>query len=317
MKFQFRGPFDPYRDYLPGDIFSRNGKSYVVSRDGSAMPTAAKPDPVLDRIAADGRDGVDGVGRDGKDGADAKAFRPRGAYKRKNYEALDMVEHLGSSYICVTATRLAPPNKAWQLLAKAGAAGKDGHNGSAVKGARGRGVHWTGPFSATRHYSQDELVEFDGNVYIAVVSHTSTAPPSGEWNLFTAGGSGGGFEPTPAIFDSDALKGFAVFVSSDGHVDNAIATAAATAGVVGICAGDVAAGNAGQYITEGAVTRDDWTPVAGTEFLAPGAYYYLSALSAGQITSVAPTTDTQLVAPIGRAQSTTQLDCEFSQAVLL
>ncbi len=133
----------------------------------------------------------------------------------------------------------------------------------------------------------------------------------------TVGGGGGDVTPIAAIFDSPSLKGFAVYVPSNGHADNARADDFATSGVVGICAGDVEAGSAGVLQTEGQITRDDWTAVAGVASLTPGVVYYLSPTTAGQITSTAPTAAGQSVVVIGRATCVDTLDIELSPPILL
>jgi hypothetical protein len=170
--------------------------------------------------------------------------------------------------------------------------------------------------------SDDEL-ELEDEVEVTVIryAHITQNLSLVQSSTISGGrvpGGGGGSDPTvTAIFDSNALIGFAVYVSSNGHVDNAQADSQSTTGVAGFSNVDVTAGNTGTYLTEGPITRDDWTPVAGTEFLVPGDVYYLSATNAGQITNVAPTADTEFVVVLGRAATTTQLDIELAPPVLL
>jgi hypothetical protein len=129
--------------------------------------------------------------------------------------------------------------------------------------------------------------------------------------------AGGGSSPqVAAIFDSAAIAGYAVYVPSSGHVDLADAGDFATAGVAGICAGDVEAGNAGIIQSGGTITRDDWTAVVGSSTLAPGNVYYL-ALTPGQITNVAPTGGGECVTVVGRALSATELSVEIAPPILL
>ena len=133
----------------------------------------------------------------------------------------------------------------------------------------------------------------------------------------TAGSHEGGIPEVPAIFDSETKKGMVVYVPSSGHADLAQADAAATARAVGLATADVAALAAGNYVTEGIVEQADWTLVTGAATLTPGVYYYLSESAAGKLTTTAPTTISQYVVAIGRALSTTQLDVEISQPILL
>ncbi len=131
------------------------------------------------------------------------------------------------------------------------------------------------------------------------------------------GGGGTGIEPIEAIFDSNTAAGHVVYISSDGHVDLALADALATSGVVGVAFEAVVATNTGEYVTEGPITLDDWTNVAGTEFLTPGSLYYLSKDTAGRITTTAPGDGGECVVLIGRATSATSLDIELSPPILL
>ena len=64
-------------------------------------------------------------------------------------------------------------------------------------------------------------------------------------------------------------------------------------------------GNTGEYVTEGSIERVDWTAVTGTALLTPGAVYYLG-LTAGTLTSTAPTTTGQHVVAVARAVSSTK-----------
>lgn len=123
-----------------------------------------------------------------------------------------------------------------------------------------------------------------------------------------------GLEPVTATFQSLTLVGMALYVPSDGSVD--LASASSNPNVVGLAKVDAAPG-IGEYITEGQITRSNWSAVAGTATLSPGAYYYLSPSVAGQITSVAPTTPGQSVVVVGRALTQTTLDVEITPPILL
>jgi hypothetical protein len=117
-----------------------------------------------------------------------------------------------------------------------------------------------------------------------------------------------------AQFASATAKGAPLFI--DGS-DVELAQADGMVNVIGVAAEDVAESAEGRYLTEGQVTRDDWTPVAGASLLSAGAVYYLSPTTAGQITATAPTTAGQVVLIIGRALSATVLDVEIGEPILL
>jgi hypothetical protein len=147
-------------------------------------------------------------------------------------------------------------------------------------------------------------------VVVAVVDRpVSVSHTIGYTDTFVAAGTcihpAPGEETVSAVFDSDTKKGMALYASGSGTVDLAQADAAGTTKCVGLATADVAAAATGTYKTE------------GTAALTPGAYYYLSEATPGQLTSTAPTTDTQYVVAVARALSTTQLDIEIAQPILL
>ena len=117
--------------------------------------------------------------------------------------------------------------------------------------------------------------------------------------------------------DSTIKIGYPIYIKASGHLDPARANAQATTGAVGVSISDAAAAATCKYLTEGKVTRSDWTEVAGVTSLTPGVLYYLSPTTAGRITSTAPTTTGQFVVVIGRATSATELDIEIATPVLL
>lgn len=126
--------------------------------------------------------------------------------------------------------------------------------------------------------------------------------------------------PVPATFNSNAFAGMVVYIVSDGVVDLAQANALPQADAVGVASIDVAATGTGYYLTEGRVTKGDWTAVAGTATLTPGAMYYLSKDTPGMITVTPPSASAGLgehSVRIGRAITSSTLDIEIAQEVIL
>jgi hypothetical protein len=113
------------------------------------------------------------------------------------------------------------------------------------------------------------------------------------------------------------IIGNPLYLTGGGLVNPAQANASGTTQVVGLSLADVAAGIGCSYITEGQVERSDWTQVAGTANLSPGATYFLDPSTAGRITTTAPTTAGQYVVRIGRAVDTVTLDIEIELPILL
>lgn len=130
-------------------------------------------------------------------------------------------------------------------------------------------------------------------------------------------GGGSGTPPVEAIFDSNSQAGFAVYVVSNGHVDNAQADDFTTSGVVGICNGTVLATNTGEYITEGPLSLEDWTAVTGSATLSPGSLYFLDKTTPGHLTTVAPSDGGESVVVVGRATDSLTLDIEIASPILL
>lgn len=124
-------------------------------------------------------------------------------------------------------------------------------------------------------------------------------------------------QPITAIFDSTTLQGMALYVPSDGHVELGLADADATSRIIGLANENVTASSSGGYVTEGQITKSDWTTVVGTMLLVPGAYYYLSETSAGQLTTTAPTSDGEYVMAVARGLTTQMLDIEIDQPITL
>jgi len=264
---RIRGIYSPGEVYLPGDLFERDGRWFVVGRNGVARPVAAKPDS-LDRVPKDGRDGERGpAGRDGKDGAQGPAG-PGLNYVGKwltgqVYNVGDVVTHSGSAFVCRADGIKVPPSlvsKSWGLLAKGGRDGKDGA-------------------SFTRQIVKQRETVIHG-------------------------------APIAAIFDSNTSKGQVVYISGDGHVDLAHASADPQARAIGLALSAVIAGQAGEYLTSGPMTNDSWS-------LTPGAMYYLDPAVPGAITSTCPTANGQYVIIIGFATTPTQLNIAIHWALAL
>lgn len=123
--------------------------------------------------------------------------------------------------------------------------------------------------------------------------------------------SGGGSSPTfPVTYDSggsSAVKGQIVYVDG-GDGEAKLADYTGVAEVAGFLTEDVSAGASTEIQTEGEIQRSDWTDVAGTTNLLPGAYYYLH--TGGEMRVTAPASGTIVV--VGRAITTTRFDAEIN-----
>lgn len=114
--------------------------------------------------------------------------------------------------------------------------------------------------------------------------------------------------------DSAIARGQPVYVKASGHIDLARADAMPQAGYAGLATAAAAATFAASYAT-GVLSLADWSAIAGAQYLTPGAVYYLSPATAGQITTVAPASGYLVV--VGRALSVSQLHAYQEPIILL
>lgn len=111
--------------------------------------------------------------------------------------------------------------------------------------------------------------------------------------------------------------GMPVYVKSDGNVDKASAAASGTKRVLGLVAtASIAAATSGNIQTDGVLVSADWTAVAGSATLTPGADYFLSA-TAGQITATAPSASGQYVCRVGLAIAADTLEISIDHGGIL
>lgn len=114
--------------------------------------------------------------------------------------------------------------------------------------------------------------------------------------------------------------GHAVYAKANGHVDSAQANAAGTTECLGLAAEEILTTATGPIQTAGTLvlTTGQWDTITGqTGGLTPGAYYYVSPTASGSLTTTAPTTAGQFVAPVGLAHSTTEMEIRPERAILL
>lgn len=112
-----------------------------------------------------------------------------------------------------------------------------------------------------------------------------------------------------------------VYVKSNGNVDLARANALGTSNVLGLVRdSSIASSAVGLIQTDGVLTATtaEWDAVTGeTGGLTAGSVYYLSASTAGRLTTTAPTSSGQLVVRVGVALSNTELEISIDQPILL
>jgi hypothetical protein len=125
------------------------------------------------------------------------------------------------------------------------------------------------------------------------------------WNPVSAVWEDSGITETSLTLETlDAVSaGQPLYVTAAGKFRLAQADAAGTAEVMGL-ARAAAAANVGVTITTENFVLADWTAVIGTVALAPGQTYYLSAATAGRLTTTAPSAAGHRIVRVGRSLDT-------------
>lgn len=119
---------------------------------------------------------------------------------------------------------------------------------------------------------------------------------------------------------SPLVIGTPVYVSANSALP-AQANAQGTIRVAGLVADiTVADGNPVEVVVDGVTvaTTTQWDAITGqTGGLTPGVDYWLSATTAGKLTTTAPTADGEFVVPVGHALSATEFELEVGRPVKL
>jgi len=144
-------------------------------------------------------------------------------------------------------------------------------------------------------------------VVLAMVGAQGAPGADGDANTFESENKSGG----------TLAAGVAVATHSSGTgTVKAIATAFSTL-AIGLVAASTANGVSGDVQTTGPFTLADWTAITGTAELVARGRYYLSASTAGLLTTTAPSTVGQILQLVGVAISPTTLDIDPGEGILL
>lgn len=207
---QVRG--NPNGAYRKGDAVSVfvDGKTvtFIARRATTEAPGPGKPDywiPSVTRDSVweslDGKDGPPGPpGRDstvpgppGRDGLSGSGFTWKGEYRRtQTYKLNDVVEHSGSSWVCVAESTSSVPsesNRSWSLMAQRGATGARGLDGVSQRGRPGRDAATV----VIEGGSTPVAAIFDSNtargdvLYVTTTGHVDLAQANGEPQAIAVG----------------------------------------------------------------------------------------------------------------------------------
>jgi hypothetical protein len=127
----------------------------------------------------------------------------------------------------------------------------------------------------------------------------------------TAGGSGDARQAVQAFAAGQVAQ-----ATVSGAYDLAIASGINSSSALGLALASASAA-AAVSISAGYVTIADWTGATGVAALSPKATYYLSATSAGNLTTVAPSNTGQCVVKIGVAINTQTMLVEIEKPYLI
>jgi len=293
----WKGEWNDITAYVPNDVVFSDGSSYVAV---AAITNNQPPSDKWNLVAQKGSGGGGG------------GTNWRGAWSGSTaYAVGDGVTHNGTSYVCTTAhTNHEPPNASyWDVLAAKGDPGDPG-------------VNWRGAWSGSTAYAVSDGVTHNGTSYVCTTAHTNHEPPNASyWDVLAAGGSGGLDEQLVNGESVSITICQAVYIGGVSTCRLARANALSTSRPVGLVKDTtIAAGAAGAVTTNGIVTATtaQWDAVTGgSGGLTPGAVYYLSSATAGNITSTPPSADDSFVCQLGVALSATKLSMQVGSVIQL
>lgn len=127
----------------------------------------------------------------------------------------------------------------------------------------------------------------------------------------------GDIESYTAEVDTSVQIGTPIYLTEVGHARPAQASGQPQTNVIGLAVSAAEPGFTCHYLTEGKVTRDDWSLVAGTSALLVGQTYFLAPSSPGRITITPPSQSGNYVVRVGRAVSPLSLDVEVELPIRL
>lgn len=176
--------------------------------------------------------------------------------------------------------------------------------------------------------TKGDLLTNDGTTTVAlpvgsdgkVLTANSGAADGIEWST-PAGGSNFAAALTNGEGAAPIVIASPVYVSGASAAKLAKADDVATSAVIGLwLSASTAPGASGSCATSGIVTATtaEWDAVTGgAGGLTAGTLYFLDAVTAGRLTSAAPSTPGQVVTQCGRALNTTQMVLQLSQPLKL
>jgi len=190
-----KGGYNASTTYDIGSVVTYEGSSYACIKE-----------PALDKMPTDSSYWVI-VAKKGDTGI--SGLTAKGAYSGLiAYSVNDVVEYLGSAYVCYVASQGVLPTDTtkWAILVTKGAAGDQG-----PKGDTGASIVWKGDYATGTAYAVNDVVIYEGSAWVCVGTSTGNAPSasSSYWDMMCSKG-----DPV-ALVDKSTWAAGTVYTSGD------------------------------------------------------------------------------------------------------
>jgi len=168
-------------DYVTVQVQSSPPKDITINSD--IIFNAILLNGVIGATGAQGAQGIQGI-----QGDSGLLGVWQGTWVSQNYVVNDIVEYLGSSYICIlnTVSSEVPTNTTyWDLTTQKGDTGAQGVQGD-------KGLNWQGTWTS-QNYVTDDAVEYLGSAYVCHTDTVSNEIPTDTnyWDLLAQKGDTG------------------------------------------------------------------------------------------------------------------------------
>jgi hypothetical protein len=190
-----KGGYNASTTYDIGSVVTYEGSSYACIKE-----------PALDKMPTDSSYWVI-VAKKGDTGI--SGLTAKGAYSGLiAYSVNDVVEYLGSAYVCYVASQGVLPTDTtkWAILVTKGAAGDQG-----PKGDTGASIVWKGDYATGTAYAVNDVVIYEGSAWVCVGTSTGNAPSasSSYWDMMCSKGD------SVALVDKSTWAAGTVYTSGD------------------------------------------------------------------------------------------------------
>jgi hypothetical protein len=213
-EINWTGEWNIANAYNENDSVSYNGSSYVARQYIGSYSYGIDPTSTTywQLLAAQGTQGIQGLdGIQGIQGSSATINWTGEWSSSTSYNENDGVSYNGSSFVALQSSTNVDPSNAshWQLVA---AQGIQGIQGEGIQGAQGSSavINWTGEWSGSTTYYENDGVSYNGTSYVALQYSYSYFPDSNPsyWQIIASQGvQGAQGESIQGIQGTDGSSG--------------------------------------------------------------------------------------------------------------